>query len=65
MLRGMMTSSQLLRDSHFVSIAAVNGACAGAFSGQMMMHDNNHDDDAPVLKGNVVIDRSHGVIKHC
>ena len=32
MLRGMMTSSQLLRESHFVSIAAVNGACAGDFS---------------------------------
>jgi 2-(1,2-epoxy-1,2-dihydrophenyl)acetyl-CoA isomerase len=29
-LRNMMKSSQLLRDSHFVSIAAVNGACAGA-----------------------------------
>lgn len=29
-LRTMMSSSQLLRDSHFVSIAAVNGACAGA-----------------------------------
>ena len=29
-LRTMMTSSQLLRESHFVSIAAVNGACAGA-----------------------------------
>ena len=29
-LRATMTSSQLLRDSHFVSIAAVNGAVAGA-----------------------------------
>ena len=29
-LRSMMSSSQLLRNSHFVSIAAVNGACAGA-----------------------------------
>lgn len=29
-LRQAMVSSQLLRDSHFVSIAAVNGACAGA-----------------------------------
>ena len=29
-LRRAMISSQLLRGSHFVSIAAVNGACAGA-----------------------------------
>lgn len=29
-LRVGMTSAQLLRDSHFVSLAAVNGACAGA-----------------------------------
>ena len=29
-LRHSMISSQLLRDSHFVSICAVNGACAGA-----------------------------------
>mmetsp|Transcript_138562 Transcript_138562/g.196150 ORF Transcript_138562/g.196150 Transcript_138562/m.196150 type:complete len:298 (-) Transcript_138562:94-987(-) len=29
-LRTSMMSSQLLRESHFVSIAAVNGACAGA-----------------------------------
>jgi 2-(1,2-epoxy-1,2-dihydrophenyl)acetyl-CoA isomerase len=29
-LRHMMSSSQLLRESHFVSIAAINGACAGA-----------------------------------
>jgi 2-(1,2-epoxy-1,2-dihydrophenyl)acetyl-CoA isomerase len=29
-LRMGMSSSQLLRDSHFVSICAVNGACAGA-----------------------------------
>lgn len=29
-LRLIMSSSQILRDSHFVSIAAINGACAGA-----------------------------------
>ena len=29
-LRSTMNSAQLLRDSHFVTIAAVNGACAGA-----------------------------------
>ena len=29
-LRHGMSSSQLLRNSHFVSIAAINGACAGA-----------------------------------
>eukprot|EP00040_Diaphanoeca_grandis_P026439 m.148145 g.148145 ORF g.148145 m.148145 type:complete len:298 (+) comp30575_c3_seq1:615-1508(+) len=29
-LRTMMTTSKLFRDSHFISIAAINGACAGA-----------------------------------
>ena len=29
-LRASMHSAQLLRNSHFVSVAAVNGACAGA-----------------------------------